>query len=1184
VAFEFTDEQLRAIERRDGSLLVRAGAGTGKTAVLVERFVRAVLDDGCAVDAVLAITFTEKAAAQLRARVRERLLDLGERRLAREAERAWISTIHGLCARILRAHALAAGIDPEVRVLDELEAERLRLDAFDRALSEFLRASDPTRLELAANYTPDQLADMVRTAHAHLRSRGERFPELPEREPPGDPAGAVAAVLDAARAASARLGGIADPPARVEEALGALSECLGFLERAAGAVEPAELRRYELKKGVAVLREADCDAYRDALERYASHCAAAREHRDHSLLRELLRLYGERYEALKQARSGLDFEDLELGVRDLLRADDDLRRRHSERFEHVMVDEFQDVNPLQSELVEMLGEDRLFRVGDEAQSIYRFRHADVGVFEKHHAQAAADGRSESLTVSFRARGELVDAIGLAFGELWGERFQPLRERPGAREHPVAADPPIDLLVVDTAKPRWEQRFPPDAEPAPFGEALRGTPLWRACEARLLARRVDELAGHGGPYSRRDVVLLLRATTHMGVYERALEERGVPTHVVGARGYWAQQQVGDLRAYLAVLANPLDELALLSALGSPLGGATLDGLTAATLHARRLGRNLWWALSEAFGDGGDGSEGLAQALPEPDRERVRGFVRRLAAERAAAPRMSLERLIDAAVTASGYDTRVLSQPAGDRRLANVRKLMRMAREFEADEGRDLRGFIDAIDERDLIGEREGEAPLEAEDLDAVRIMTVHRAKGLEFPVVCVADLGKQGREDNGALRISDDGSTGLRLATAGAEPVRTEALERIRAEQKLRDEEEERRIFYVAATRAQEHLVLSGATDLEKLHEPESLTEPMRWVWRSFAGALPEESEAIAESDYEGHAVRVRCRVCRPALADDLLSPTDRVPAPPRAREPEPVATPPLELGAVAAPAALAVSRLSYSALEGYRRCGYRFYLDRALRLPGGEDLRPGRGAPAEPPAEGDATPLGELSPRLRGTVVHELLERLDPRRPVVPTAAAVAERIAGHGVDPRQADVEDARELVAAFAASALRERLAAARRVRSELPFAFTLAPAAGRRSLLVNGVVDVLAEEPGRTLVVDYKTDRLDGADPRALCDAHYATQRIVYALAALRSGAELAEVAYVFLAAPEQPVFDAFPVDRAPELEGRLLELAEGVVAGRYEPTAEPHRELCASCPGQPSLCRWEPEMTLRERPGG
>src|SRR5947209_17527886 len=182
---ELTPAQLRAIERRDGPLLVSAAAGSGKTRVLVERFVRAAIDDGVDVERIIEITFTEKAAGELRTRIRRRFLDLGERDGARDAESAWISTIHGFCARVLRCHPLDAGIDPEFRVLDEAAASRLAIDAFDRALEEFLAdARAGERVDLVASYTPDKLERMVRTVYGRLRTRGQRRPRLPELDPP----------------------------------------------------------------------------------------------------------------------------------------------------------------------------------------------------------------------------------------------------------------------------------------------------------------------------------------------------------------------------------------------------------------------------------------------------------------------------------------------------------------------------------------------------------------------------------------------------------------------------------------------------------------------------------------------------------------------------------------------------------------------------------------------------------------------------------------------------------------------------------------------------------------------------------------------------------------------------------------------------------------------------------------
>jgi hypothetical protein len=463
-----------------------------------------------------------------------------------------------------------------------------------------------------------------------------------------------------------------------------------------------------------------------------------------------------------------------------------------------------------------------------------------------------------------------------------------------------------------------------------------------------------------------------------------------------------------------------------------------------------------------------------------------------------------------------------------------------------------------------------------------MMTIHRAKGLEFPVVCVADLGKDGREDDGQLRISDDGIVGLRLANLGGGAVDSTRLADIKAQAKRAAEEEERRIFYVAATRAQEHLVLSGATDLGKRPEPGELSEPMRWIWRGFCAGLPREGAIGVEHDlYEGREVSVRWTRCTPDTVDEVLPPADRMgtgsslaPAPPAFEQPM------LELGLLPAPRALAVSRLSYSGLEDYRRCGYRFFLERSLRLPKA-DAPPG-GEPAGP----------GLEPRLRGTVVHGLLERLDFARPSIPGDADVAAAIEHHGAEARPDDVADVRGMVERVAGSQLRERIAGASRVRAELPFAFTLAPpGAGGRTLLINGVVDVLAEEGARTLVVDWKSDPLGDHDPEALVSASYSTQRVIYALAALKGGAEVAEVAHCFLERPDDPAVALYEAADAERLERELLGLAQGVVEGRFEPSAEPHFSLCADCPGRAALCVHEPELTLRavrqaggEDPGG
>jgi ATP-dependent helicase/nuclease subunit A len=323
---------------------------------------------------------------------------------------------------------------------------------------------------------------------------------------------------------------------------------------------------------------------------------------------------------------------------------------------------------------------------------------------------------------------------------------------------------------------------------------------------------------------------------------------------------------------------------------------------------------------------------------------------------------------------------------------------------------------------------------------------------------------------------------------------------------------------------------------------------------------------------------VRCVLLTPHNVGELLPPDDRAPAGAALGDVAPAGVQPPLHAPVEAAGALPVSRLSYSGLASYARCGYRFYLERVLRLRESAPL----GGTEPDPAPLDETGADEFTPLLRGSIVHELLERLDFARPALPPRDEVAERIAAHGVTASESDLDDLLDMVSRFVDSPLRARLAATRRTRRELPFAFTVTPeGAGGRSLLMNGVVDVHAREGDDVLIVDYKSDVLGDASPEALIAEMYDTQRLVYALAALRSGAPRVEVAYCFLERPDEPVTATYEKSDEPGLERRLLGLAAGVMSGGFEPTDMPHRELCVHCPGQPALCSWPPERTLAPR---
>ena len=686
---------------------------------------------------------------------------------------------------------------------------------------------------------------------------------------------------------------------------------------------------------------------------------------------------------------------------------------------------------------------------------------------------------------------------------------------------------------------------------------------------------------------RDIVVLVRATASLRLFEEALEEQGVPTYVVGGRGYWSQQPVRDGLAYLAALANPLDEEALLGVLASPFCGVGSDALILLAGAGKASDSG-----DEASGRGSGGvarcgrrrcaRPARSRSLPAGERERLLEFAAFFAAERAHAERLPVEVLLERALETTGYDLAVLARSGGERRLANLRKLMRLAREYERAEGRDLHGFLAYAATRDLAAAREGEAPLESEGLDAVRLMTIHRAKGLEFPVVCVADLGRQGGGRQDRLLLGADGSVGLRLATPGSGgTVPALAFERLAADAAAAEDAEERRLFYVAMTRACDRLILSGTADPERRTDAApgraaaGLDRPRAGLLGGLTGA-PRSEERVVHGAWDGRPARVLSRLDH--ARDD------------RAR------------GAAgrAAQARRDARHRAARAPEGDARA-----VDRAARRRSGSATPRSASTPAAPTAStssgrcacrrsgrpasarhaadaADEAPA--LDPRVRGVIAHRLLEDLDFARP----AAAGPRRRASRSPPSRapssaEEDVEDIRAIVAAFGASPLCARIAAAASVRRE---ADVLVPARprGRRArhrrrrrarprCRRRRARRRLQERPPRRARARTRssraTTRPSGSSTRS---PRCATAR------------PSVEVAYAFLERPDAPVSETFSPRDVPALAERLTQLAEGVLEGRHPVAAEPHRGLCGDCPGRATLCSWPESMTLRELGAG
>jgi ATP-dependent helicase/nuclease subunit A len=1043
-----SDEQRPAVERRAEPLLLSAAAGSGKTSVLVERFVRAVREDGIAPGRILAITFTDRAAGELRTRIRAGLLALDQRQAAQDAESAYLTTFHGFCARLLRAHPLACGLDPDFEVLDEGLAARLRERAFAAALRAMLGQSPPA-VDLAAAYGVDRLRRMVEQAFLELRSRGQRRPRLPS----------------------------------------------------AGAADAAAL--------------------------------SARD-----LLDELLGRFADVYEQLKDARNSLDFDDLELRAAELLHGHEGVRRSYAERFELTMVDEFQDTNARQLRILEALDRGSLFTVGDELQSIYGFRHADVRLFRARRAALEQHGRSLALTRNFRSRPRVLEVVNAAFAARF-EDFAPLR----AGREELASEPTVELLLTATAG--W------DGDAALARRIAAGLPdgqLWRQAEARLLAQRVAELVGQGRARAG-EVVVLLRSTPDLEIYERALQLCGLETlATVGT--FWGQQQIGDVLSYLRALANPLDEEALFGALASPLGGLSRDGLALLAAARRARGEGLWQTV-------------LAVAevdLGPRDRAALERFRELLAGERAIAASHSIGDLIERALLFTGYEEHVLGLDWGERRLANLDKLLREARRFERREGRDLRAFLDHVRHLERMALLEPQAPLDGVEHDAVQLMSVHAAKGLEFEVVCVADLGRRPRLTQPDLLV-DGERLGLRLATLdGAEPRAAFEHAELARERAEREAEEEDRVLYVAMTRARERLLLSGAIDFARAAGERSspTSPPITWLLPALAPELPERLAAGEDVDsipLAGGELRVR--VNAPWTGERLLLPSggEAQMAVPRAPARERARRVPAETEAQGE----GVPTLSYTSLAELERCGYRFYLERVLGLP--EDRAAARGD-------------GGLKARERGTLVHALMERLDLRRLEAPAADAVLALAATLGIVLSRDDAAAASALAASTFETELMARVRALREVRREHPFAFSVAP----EDPLVVGFIDLLGEQAdGSPLLLDYKTDHLAAqADPGEAVAREYAAQRLVYALAVLRAGAARVEVVHWFLERPHEPVAALYEAAQLPALEAELA----AAMRRPYTVSPVPHRALCLTCPGRRGLCSWGEEQTLRE----
>ena len=1100
--FELTAAQAEAVMTRGCPVLVSAAAGSGKTRVLTERLL-ARIQEGEDIDRFLVITFTRAAAAELRGRILEELdrrvaetpNDAHLRRQTALLYRAQIGTIDSFCLSLLREHASALALSPGFSVLETQRGEAMRARALDEVLDEaYERIADDEPLRalvdtLGAGRDDQKLASLILSLHTQMQSRA--FPEqwaeqaLEALERPAEDAGQTpwgrwllddaAAEADWRAAELERALSLMRADAAMEKAYGgAYAEAAllfrdlarfcraGGWDRAAGYVRQgwtlrlSALRGYEDEEKKARVKTAWDDgkaAWGRLSEALAGQGdALLQELRASAVplrrLMELVMAVDRNFTARKRRAEVCDFSDAEhLCVKLLAQPDGTptpLAGQIAGRFREVMVDEYQDVNAVQELIFHCLSGcgERLFVVGDVKQSIYRFRLADPGIFQRKYDEFSADAHAKRVLLreNFRSSRQVLDAANAVFGAIMSPALGEIEYNDEARlvcGLGDAADGPLpELCVVD-----WDG-----------GDEL---PSKTEAEARYVAERIRamvqsrELILDGGerrPVGYGDIAVLLRAPGSAGaIYRRALAEAGVPVNARQGGDFFAQSEIRFAVSMLAVLDNPRQDVPLIAALRGAPFGFTPDELAAVRAAAQG---DFWTALCARAGSD----------------ERCARFTALVDELRDQARELSTDALVRRMYERTGLMDVCCAMPDGRRHTANLMSLYEYARRFESDGYRGLFRFVGWL--RGL-AER-GEEPPAAAVPGSVQILSIHGSKGLEFPVVFLADNSRRwNRGVPEGVLCHEELGLGMRITDA-VRGVSWPALSwRAIAARRRREElSEQMRVLYVAMTRARERLIMScavknAAEKLEAMHTGPGPLDP-----RLLAAAPDAATWLLHAAGADGGRHITLCIVPTPERREAEAAP-----------DLPPVPADPALISRLAENAAWRYPFPSAVTLPSKLTATEARRLEAAHSDPEAESLAPAhRGFRRPDFGRGDRP----LSGTERGIAAHLVMQHIDLSQ--TDDRGQIADEIArlqtAGFLTARQAQAVDPDDILAFFR-SALGRRVRAADRLWREFRFSllcpaptwFPDAPA--DEQILLQGVIDLCIEEVGELTVIDFKTD---------------------------------------------------------------------------------------------------------------
>lgn len=1141
--FKPTGAQRDAIFTRGRAVLVSAAAGSGKTRVLTERLLSRISDDAD-IDSFLVITFTKAAAAELRSRIMDEIAlrlasDPDNRRLRRQSalcQRAQIGTIDSFCQSFLRENCHAAGLSPEFRVIEEDRAEAIKAAVLERVMDASYEDPDEGFKHLADTVgrgsDDKRLAQLVLSLHrkmqSHARPEDWAARQIEAYEFETDDAGKTpwgAEILESLKMSAdywaermERLVYEAGAQAKIAEKYGpSIAETAAQLRnfsRALGEgwdrarellpIEYPSLLRLakspdpELSEYIKEVRKAcksSTDKYGELLSG-TSEALLGDMRSTAPAMKALLELslrFDKAYAAEKRRRAVVDFSDLEhMTVRLLTNADGSptaLAREASRRYTEIMVDEYQDVNRVQDAIFQALSKNgkNLFMVGDVKQSIYRFRLADPTIFtEKYLSYADLETADEGepvrimLQENFRSRREVIEGVNHIFrccmsaklGELDYDGRAELVT--GADYEGVGALPELMLVDVKTDEDDTRDKV--------------------SREAAAVAQRINQLMASGmevggRPLRYSDIALLMRSANAVGdAYRRELAAAQIPVMSGQGGSFFASDEISALMCLLAVIDNPHQDVPLIAVLRSAAFGFSADELSEIRVTDKKC--DFCTALIKAA----DNSE------------RCAGFLRMLDDFRDSAPDMELGELLRYVYDKLDLMALCAAQPDGGMRCSNLRLMLELAGSFEKSGQRGLRRFNEWLRK---LAERGGDMSRGSVG-DAVQIMTVHKSKGLEFPVVFLCDTSRRFNKNDSQSPVTVHPVLGLGPKVVDIErgieyPSLARNAIKLRAERELLSEE--MRLLYVALTRARERLIVSAA-----VKEPEEklkklmrmVSEPMAPEVLMSAGSLSEWMMYALLCGGEG---RLKLSL---AKTESGAVPEEMVTAEPLGQA-DPVLVARLEKNlSFVYPFAGAdlPSKVTATELKG----GAQEDDEEALRL-APEAQRSFRSPDflrAEKP----------LSGAEKGTATHMLLQFIDYSK--AQTEQGVREELArltasGH-LSPRQAGAVEPAAVLRLFS-SELGKRIMAADKISREFRFSL-LCPAesffeGGKgEKVLLQGVVDCVIEEKGELTIIDYKTDRVSGTalDERARA---YAGQLRAYALAVGRiTGKPVKECVLYFL----------------------------------------------------------------------